>query len=186
MTCIVGLATADGRAFIGGDSCASVDDNLFMIANGKVFQKGEFIFGCAGTRRASEIIRFSFEPPPLATAAGESAEAAYMASVFADALRKLFAERGAVLKDESNGDSFGGSGIIALRGRIYFLSGNFSVTPVADGIWATGCGRNVALGSLRSTAGKTPHERIKTALECAVYYSDGVRPPFNILPPEGR
>jgi hypothetical protein len=185
MTCIVGIADK-GEVFIGADSCASVDDDLFLIENGKVFEKGPFRFGCAGERRASEIVRYSFKMAELPCCEGKPTNEdldCYMASKFADTLRLLFKDKGALCVREAV-ETFSATMLVGIHGRLYFVSGNFSVTPVLDGVWACGSGQDFALGSLRSTREYPIRRRIEMALEAAANYSDGVRPPFHILPSE--
>jgi ATP-dependent protease HslVU (ClpYQ) peptidase subunit len=181
MTCIIGLSV-DGEAFIAADSCGTVDDNLCLVGDSKIFNVGEYLIGIAGTRRPAEVIRYRLSAPAIPTDATPADLDRILATDFADALRAALRDAGALSKDADKGDIFDASGIVVVRGRVYFLAGNFSVTPVRDGIWSTGSGSAYALGSLRSTTGKASRERIETALEVAVYYSDGVRPPFHILP----
>lgn len=183
MTCIVGLATPDGKVFVGGDSCGTVGESLCMIGGGKVFEVGEFLMGVAGTRRPAEIFQYRLEvtAPPV----GPVSELdRFMATDFADAMRRAITDAGALTKDSEKGECFDATAIVAVRGRIYFAAGDFSITPVADGLWAAGSGAAYALGSLRSTEERPARERIQLALEMAVYYADGVRPPFHILPEE--
>lgn len=188
MTCIVGLATADGRAYVGGDSCATITGTNCVVADGKVFERGAFLIGSAGGRRAMDILRYRGELPEVPEMARVEELDRLLAVEFSDAVRKAFCEAGGILKDEEKGECFNGSAVVAVQGsparpsRIYFLDGNFSVAPVASGRWATGSGCDFALGSLASTAGKTARERIEAALKAAAEYAEGVRPPFRILP----
>jgi ATP-dependent protease HslVU (ClpYQ) peptidase subunit len=155
-----------------------------LIADGKVFRVGEFIIGVAGTRRPAEVLQYRLEvvAPPVGASVEDLDR--FMATTFADAMREAMKNAGALTKDEEKGECFDATAIVALRGRVYFVAGDYSVTPIADGIWATGSGAAYALGSLRSTSGKPPHERIQTALEIAAYYAEGVRPPFHTIPPD--
>jgi ATP-dependent protease HslVU (ClpYQ) peptidase subunit len=179
MTCIVGVAH-EGVTYIGGDSCASVDGDLLLISNGKVFELEAFKIGMAGERRASEIVRYSFAAPSLKEVNDADLDR-LMATEFADSLRVVFKAKGALsVSDEV--ENFSSTMIVGVRSRIYFVSANFSVTPVLDGHWSTGSGSDFALGSLHSTKEQPPRERIMSALSAAAHYADGVRPPFHIIP----
>lgn len=185
MTCIIGLS-AGGVAYVGGDSCGTVSDNLCSISGGKVFQVGAFTIGVAGARRAGEVFRYRCAlerlTPPVEN---DDALDRFMSVEFGDALREGFKAAGALLKTDENGETFNGSAIVGVGGRIYFIAGNFSANRTLYNFWATGAGESFALGSLHSTGEKAPRARIEAALEAAAELADGVRPPFTILPPEG-
>jgi ATP-dependent protease HslVU (ClpYQ) peptidase subunit len=182
MTCIVGLATSEGEAFVGGDSCGTVDDYTCILADGKVFARGEYLIGCAGSRRAAEIVRHRGTLPDIPADADADQLDRLMAVEFSDALRKAFDESGALTRSDDKGECFDGTAIVAVRGRLYFVAGNFSVTPISDGKWATGSGATFAIGSLDSTEGDDPRGRVLTALQIAAERAEGVRPPFHVLP----
>ena len=62
MTCIVGLVHKD-KVFIGGDSAASTGTSIAIRKGSKVFARGNFIFGCEGSFRMIQLLKFSLILP---------------------------------------------------------------------------------------------------------------------------
>jgi len=178
MTCIIGLAE-DDKVWIGGDSAgASNGWTVRAIASPKVFRVGPFIIGSMGSPRMSQILRYHLD---VSEQGGET-DNEYIVTVFAEAVREAFKERG-FAKIEDNREE-GGRFLVGYRGVLYKMWGDFQIGAYADGMAAGGCGEEFVLGAMKALNFLPPRERIEKALEVAAYFSGGVLPPFIVL--EGR
>jgi ATP-dependent protease HslVU (ClpYQ) peptidase subunit len=175
MTCIVGIAE-NGKVYIGGDSAGVAGLDLTVRSDEKVFRNDEFLFGFTSSFRMGQLLRFSFYPPSRAEKMGDYK---YLVTTFIDAVRSCLKTGGyATTKD---GGEHGGTFLLGYRGKLYVVDSDYQVGSAADGFASVGCGDQVAHGSLFSTIGKSPRDRIETALNAAERFSAGVRGPFTIL-----
>lgn len=179
MTAIVGMEH-EGRVYIGGDSAANQNGVVSLMADGKVFRRGEFVMGCAGTPRLTDLMRYVFEPPKPTNDVD-----AYMRVKFVPSVRECLKAAGYIGKDEDDeSDCYLGSMLIGFCGRLYEIDGRFAVVRPSDGYSAVGSGCEVALGVLFATEGVKPEERIKMALYAAEHWTTDVRGPFTVLSTE--
>ena len=175
MTCIVGIAE-NGRVYIGGDSAGVGGMDLTVRSDEKVFKNGEFLFGFTSSFRMGQLLRFSFSPPSRAEGMDDYK---YLVTTFIDAVRASLKAGGfATTRD---GSEQGGQFLLGYRGKLYAVYSDYQVGAAVDGFDAVGCGCQIANGSMFSTAGKPPKERIEIALKAAERLSAGVRGPFTIL-----
>ena len=175
MTCIVGIAE-DGKVYIGGDSAGVAGLDLTVRSDEKVFKNGEFLFGFTSSFRMGQLLRFAFGPPDRAE---KMEDYKFLVTTFTDSVRSCLKTGGyATTKD---GGEHGGTFLLGYRGKLYCVEGDYQVGSAADGFACCGCGDQVANGSMFSTVGKPPRERIEIALKAAERFSAGVRGPFTIL-----
>lgn len=175
MTCIVGIAQ-DGKVYIGGDSAGVAGLDLTVRSDEKVFQNGECLFGFTSSFRMGQLLRFAFSPPSRAE---KTDDYKYLVTTFTDEVRSCLKSGGyATTKD---GGEQGGTFLLGYRGGLYCVHGDYQVAATADGFACCGCGDQVANGSLFTSVGQPPRERIETALKAAERFSAGVRGPFTIL-----
>lgn len=175
MTCIVGIKSQNGL-WIGGDSAVSSDNLVQTIADPKVWKKGQFIIGFAGSLRVGQIIKYKMKIPPI----NDRKPTEYMVCSFIDAMRKCLKAAGAAREDkkeEEQENQF----LIGFRGRLFEIDEAYGVCEINDEFIAIGSGTEYALGSLYTTKGKQPEKRIWEALEASAYFCEGVRPPFHIV-----
>lgn len=178
MTCIVGIAE-NGKVYIGGDSAGVAGLDLTVRADEKVFKNDECLFGFTSSFRMGQILRFSFDIPSRAE---KTDDYKYLVTTFIDAVRSSLKSGGyATTKD---GGEQGGTFLLGYRGKLYTIEGDYQVAAAVDGFSSCGCGDAIARGSLFSTTGKPPIERIEIALKAAERFSAGVRGPFLILETE--
>lgn len=176
MTCVVGLKTEQG-IYIGGDSAVSTGDNLVQImADPKVWSKGQFIFGYAGTLRAGQIIKYNLKIPPV----NNREPIEYMVTAFVDSMRKTLKKAGAA-KEEHKEEEHPNQFLVGFRGHLYELDESYGVCEVADEFVAIGSGTEYALGSLHTTKGLEPDYRILKALEASAHFNNWVCPPFHTV-----
>jgi hypothetical protein len=176
MTAIAGLVSG-GKAWIGGDSAGVGGLSLSVRKDSKVFKNNEFVIGCTSSFRMIQLLQYSFTPPvPLEKVDGHR----YMVTQFIPALRACFRDGGFL--STSNGVEQGGNFLVGWRGELYSIESDFQVAQMHDKFYACGCGEDLVLGSLFTTAGTKlkPEERITKALQAAERFSAGVRGPFTI------
>lgn len=175
MTCIVGLVH-EGRVYIGGDSAGVADLNLTVRADDKVFINGDFIMGFTTSFRMGQLLRYKFKPPYHMP---NISDYEYMVTSFIDEVRNCLRDGG--YARNNHGEELGGRFLVGYKGKIYEIQDDYQVGLPLDEFTAVGCGELIAKGSLYSTRGKDPEERIKEALEASERFCAGVRAPFKIL-----
>lgn len=174
MTAIAGIIS-EGKVYLGTDGMISREDGFYSLTNvPKICVKGDFIIGCAGLLRFSQIIRHAFVPPKV-----KKDLDSYMCSSFSAAMRKCLAEH--EFKDD---DELGVELLIGTQGKLFWMGKDGSAVQSTREYAAIGSGAFYSIGSLFTTAkvlGMTPEERLIEALEAAVEHDCYVKPPFTIL-----
>lgn len=180
MTCIVGLAV-NGRVWMGGDSAGVTNMDLYTRRDTKVFNAGsqadEFVLGFTDSFRMGQLLRFGLDDvvPP------DNPELLYrwMVKDFIDAVRELLSAGG--FKKIENEVEQGGTFLVGVCGRLFYVEGNFQVGENWCHYDAIGCGGRIALGAMYATSQwADPQERVHQALMAAEEFSAGVRLPFVI------
>jgi ATP-dependent protease HslVU (ClpYQ) peptidase subunit len=175
MTCIAAVAQG-GRVWMGGDTAGVAGWDVSTRRDEKVFRIGEAVVGFTTSFRMGQLLRYRLTLPPAP--AGEEL-ARYMATEFIDAVRDCFREGGWAKKNAEQEE--GGTFLIGLRGRLFQVDSDYQVAEPADLYEAVGSGFAYAKGSLCTSAGRRPAERVRLALEAAAKHCIGVRAPFTIL-----
>lgn len=143
MTCIVGIERPDG-VMIGGDSAASNYSIMYTREDRKVFHNEGLIIGYTDSFRMGQLLRYRLEIPPHHPPDKDDFE--YLATDFIDAVRAVFTDHGFLHKEHE--EESGGEFLVAYRGRLYFVCGDFQVGRAAEPYIAIGSGGEVALGAL--------------------------------------
>jgi hypothetical protein len=173
MTAIVGLVDGDD-VYIGGDSCGIAGLSKTIRSDSKVFGNGPFIIGGTTSFRMLQLLRFKFAPPAQTI---HQDDYEYMVTSFIDAARQCFAINGFSDKDATVGGTF----LVGYKGKLYTVEADYQVGIPTLPYAACGCGTDLLLGSMFSTNGMKPEDRINLALSAASNFSAGVAEPFNIL-----
>lgn len=168
MTCIVALKH-DGVLYLGSDSQVSFGGTIFYDSEPKVFKKGSMIIGCAGNLVFGKILKYNFNIPDHSESLSDLE---YLNSVFVDSLREICRKR-EYLKVIDSRSGTSDSTLICYHGEIYRLSSDFDVTLFSGDFISIGSGGEFALGSMYSTSGVSPIDRLNTAIEAACLYDDG-------------
>jgi len=168
----------EGKVYLGGDSAASDGNTISVIKTPKVWKHGEFVFGGSGKFIPMSLLKESFEPPAFKE--GQSVDK-YMITEFLPAYRKLIQEWNYGQKAEDVGEYTGTGVLVGVRGRLFHIEVAFQTFEVMDEFDADGSGKYHAMGSLYSTAGKEPRERILEALRAAEHFMCTVKGPFTIV-----
>jgi len=175
MTCIV--AATDGRSLLfGADSAGPSGDEILVVETPKVFARGLYLIGYAGSFRLGQILRYTADLPDPPEASDLEA---FLVRELVPAVRKAVVDEGMA----NPGPRILGeqvSFLLGCRGQIWTVTADLSVireTPFA----AAGSGRLRAYGALHAlhAAGVEPvRRRLELALEAAAAYTTSVRPPW--------
>ncbi len=175
MTCIVGLEQG-GVVYMAGDSAGVSGNDITPRDDPKVFRKGTFLYGYAGSFRLGQLLRYKFDAPAHDE---HLTDHAYLATDYVDTLRSLL-DRNGLLRKREEVSSMEGLFLLGYRRHLYSVLGDFQVGQAIDDFDAIGSGFPYAVGAMAATetAGLHPIERVTRALAAASRYSTGVRGPF--------
>lgn len=180
MTCIVGWV--DGNtSWIGGDSAGVAGYDLHVRADQKVFKNGPMLFGFTTSFRMGQVLRYALEIPDHDPRIDDDK---FLVTTFVDAVRSCLKNAGFASKDKEQEQ--GGQFLVAYRGRIVMVEGDYQVAVVSDGYCAVGCGAQVAMGAMYASPHLSGRARIENALQAAERFSAGVRGPFHIISSEAQ
>lgn len=172
MTCIIGYIDKEG-VYIGGDSAAvSQEDLSYNIrSDEKVFTKGEFIFGYSTSFRMGQLLRYKLKIPAFPK--GMEVHP-YMVTLFIDAVKRCFEDNDYtdMMTEEA------GSFMVGYKGKLYVILSDYQVALPKENFAALGCGENFAMGAMYASSEKEPIKKMEIALNAAVAFSMGVKPPF--------
>lgn len=172
MTCIVGLVD-ECKVYIGADSAGVAGWQLTIRKDQKVFRNGDFLIGFTSSFRMGQLLRYSLTLPACEDANGIER---YMATTFVNAVRECLKAGGYAAKNSEREE--GGNFLVGYKGRLFSIEADYQVGESLAGYDAVGCGSDVAKGSLFATPKYGPVARVKTALEAAEQWNNGVRGPF--------
>lgn len=169
MTCIVGLVHND-KAYLGGDSLAiDSEHNAYIQKHPKVFTINEYLIGFAGIFRLGQLLQYKFHPPVM-TKKDQKDVHKFMCTAFIDSITTL-------VKPENHEVDM----IVGVKGKIFQIQDDLSIIECSANIASIGSGDKFAIGSLFSTKGQEPEDRIRTALKAAAFGNAGVSEPFHII-----
>jgi len=177
MTAIAAIS-GSGKVWIGSDS-AGVGGTLLQVRkDDKVFIKdNRFIIGCTSSFRMIQILKWSLNIKEQKT---NISDEEFMMTIFIDTIRKAFKDKG--FSKITDNEETGGDFLVGYKGNIFEVCSDFQVAMYDANYAAVGCGGQLCLGSMFSTAELTmdPEKRIRLALTAAEAFSSGVRGPFNV------
>jgi len=172
-TCIVGLIE-NGIIYMGADSAGVSYPDIRIRKDRKLFRKDNLLIGFTTSFRMGQILRYSFIPPKYDFCIDPFE---YISTLFTDLVRDSLKKGGFASKDKEV--ETGGCFLVGFEKRLFCIHNDYQVSEYLEENYdAVGCGENYALGSLYSTKGKDPMERIKIALEAAGHFSAAIRGPF--------
>ena len=172
MSCVIGLVHKK-RVYLASDGVASTEDgDTRPIDAIKLFRKGNYLFGFAGSIRTGQIIQHGdFDIPKSIWG-------------WPDAIREQITEKGAIITGECQGELQSSNFLIGFKqGLLYEMLADFQMNQVNEtGYTAIGAGSTVALGSLYTTADLdwSPEDRLYKALNAATQFVRSCGPPFKI------
>lgn len=182
MTTIVGLVHA-GRIYMGGDSCVTEGDSIWLQGQPKVFALGPVLVGIFGSGSFESAMRsITWQRPPD----GEG----WLRDELPARVREVVEAQ--VPEDGSDADTrprHESGAMIGYRGKLWYLEASGALCPYA-GTWAAaGSGADPARAVLRYTASRTvrkalaltPRDRLAAALEAAEALTANTRRPFKYV-----
>ncbi len=178
MTCIVGY-TKNEEVYIGGDSAGVAGLNITPRKDAKVFRNGKFIMGYTSSFRMGQLLRFKLK---VKAQIQKQTDYEYMCTTFIDAVRKCLIDGGYTTIDKNEEKI--GVFLVGYKGKLYAIEGDCQVAESFYNFESVGCGSVYAKGALNileESKFNTPEKIITKALETAVKFSGGVRPPFVIM-----
>lgn len=179
MTCIIGLIK-NKKVYLGGDSAGVGGNDVTIRKDTKVFKTGKFIIGYTSSFRMGQLLRFKLK---VNNQKRGISDYEYMCTEFIDAVRNCLKDGGYARIDDNQVAI--GTFLVGYKNRLYKIEEDLQVGESYENFNSVGCGEDYAKGALniltKSSKKRTPEQIITIALETAVKFSSGVRPPFNIL-----
>ena len=176
MTCIIGYI--EGKTVhMGGDSCLSWGYYNEGIGNSaKVYRKGEYLIGFAGSCAEGDLMECCFDPPQL-----KGAVKRFMLETFARSYKQFLAEHGRLLEKDGL-QSMDVEALIGVRGRLFWMDGIGGMNELKSPYQSIGCGADFALGAMEVLHGQdlTPKQKILAALKASAKHCSGVAAPFHV------
>jgi ATP-dependent protease HslVU (ClpYQ) peptidase subunit len=187
MTCVIGLRE-NGKVYIGADSAASRNWEIYDASTKKVFcrqsgadsKDGIYLFGCAGSYRMVQLLRYKLEIP-ICNFRNDRYIMQYMANDFIEAVRSCLKE-GGLSQVDNNVESFF-EFLVGFRERLFVVRSDFAVLEHYTPYIAIGSGHRYAMGAMAALKNSIvdPVERITRALEISGEHCNGVRAPFVVV-----
>lgn len=175
MTCIVGLESK-GSVWMGADSIGISGMEIRTRSDTKVFKNEDYLFGCCGSFRMINLLKYDFLPPQNDYNINTHE---FVSTVVVDEVRRCFRDGG--LLKTTEGVEVGGTFLLGYEGTLFYIDEDFQTGTFYDGYASIGCGSQYALGVLYALKSAAPKRRIHKALETAEKFSAAVREPFIIL-----
>lgn len=172
-------AVADGSGVVmGGDSAASNEEGDRTLRTPKVFERRGLLFGSSGEMRIGQLLQHVHDVP---TAAPGQDVVQFVVRDLCGGLRAFLREDAEEMLPSPDDDGEMWQLLVGTQGRVFRICSHLSVSESVTGYDAIGAAAPQSLGSLASTEGSPPEERVKTALMAAERHHGGVAGPFTIL-----
>jgi hypothetical protein len=177
MTVLVGI-THNGVTWIGADGAASTGYFVSTMVEPKVWEQGAFLIAGTGALRELQIIQHRVTLP---TFNEDSDLLRYLVVDFANVVRQARKDSGFEEK-HANGTEASPGLLIGYAGRLFDMDSGYAVSEHKN-FAVHGCGRDLAYGSLHTSAKiwTSPRKRIEAALNAACSVNAYCKPPFTIL-----
>lgn len=176
MTAVVGLVH-EGRTHLAGDSAATAGYSTSLRAQPKVFRKGSYLLGVAGSVRVLDVVRHCLLLPEP----DEKDLDRFMVTTFIDSLRETLKEAGVSTRTSEAEYTNNSYLLVGVQGRLFEIASDYQVHEPLDGYAAIGAGYEPALGVLYALPKAPPARRLRTAMEAAERYNATVRAPFAFI-----
>lgn len=184
MTCLIGVEH-EGVVYMGADSITLNGWSKDVIAQRKIFKRGNLMFAFGGNPRMAQIIQYLAHLPPhlapVSPTLQDDEEQLVMHVI--EPIRKALKEYGYTSTD--NGQEQGASFLVGFNGKIWEVHNAFQVCRSSRKMCAMGVGGDHALGALWATLSQFETwtetaitEAMKHALATAGVLCSGVAGPF--------
>ena len=161
----------DGWAVVGCDSRSSDDSGRPMVmATHKIINNNNVLIAGSGAGRGSNIMQFGWKAPRPTAAEAEDLDG-FITKKFIPEMRKAFIDAGYDMKEDGDAAEHDSQFLVLVRGVIYPIFEDYSWDRDARGIYYSGSGGDVALGSfvtmLSNIDANNPHE-VEDAIKLAI------------------
>jgi len=149
MTTLIGFQ-GDGWAVLGCDSRSSDESGRPMVmATEKIIENNGVLIAGSGAGRGSNILQFGWKAPKPTAADAQDLDG-FVSKKFIPEMRKAFVDAGYDMKEDGDAAAHDSQFLICLRGTIYPVFEDYSWDRDVRGIYYSGSGSDVALGSFIS------------------------------------
>ena len=179
MTCIVAIEDEED-VYIGADKISSDGHIQTVDSQSKLFQKDEFIIGCAGSWRAKQILEKQWNPPERLSK--HETDRDYLIAEIVPSIMEIYEDQ--YYGKEEDGQKEKRSAImVGYNGCAYMVQRDYAVLRNTDGFAALGSGDSFALGALEANKGSsfTPEKKLKEAVEAASRFCTTVGGGFDVI-----
>lgn len=171
MSCVIGLKQKK-TVWLACDGVASTEDGeIRPIVAIKLFKKGPYLMGFAGSIRTGQIIQYGKFTIPKSIWG------------WPDIIREQITEKGAMGQGEDQVQMQGCNFIIGHGSNLYEILSDFQINEIDHrGYTAIGAGSTIAMGSLFTSTGfsMTAEERLRMALHAATEFVGSCGPPYKV------
>lgn len=183
MTTLVAIQ-GDNWAVVGADRRSTDSSGTAVVmATSKIVENNGYLIAGAGSVRGCNILQYGFKPPkPVGDLD------VFMTKKFIPAMRKTFLEAGYDIKQDSAAAEHDSEFIVAVRGKVYLISDDYSWERSMSGFYTAGSGGHFALGALEALRDEFTEGTIhgaKSQIEEALTISCKLDPfssyPFDII-----
>ena len=161
----------EGWAVVGCDSRSSDESGRPMVmATHKIINNNGVLIAGSGAGRGSNIMQFGWKALKPTAADAQDLDI-FVSQKFIPAMRKAFVDAGYDMKEDGDAAAHDSSFLIIIRGTIYPIFEDYSWDRDARGIYYSGSGGDVALGSfirLLESIDKSDPEDIEVAIRAAI------------------
>ena len=161
----------NGKVTIGADSQCTKGGTRRSLSNPnnykiwKVLDSENCLLGHVGLVREANVIRVARDLVPEMTRIKDKVDFSFVVKRLVPTMFEELEEY-RVIKKGDNPPEFDSSFLFAYKDKLFYISGNGTVIEIDD-YCAIGSGECEAIGSLLSTEGETPEERIKKAIKAS-------------------
>jgi ATP-dependent protease HslVU (ClpYQ) peptidase subunit len=176
MTTVVAIQTHNGVEMIADSQINANGKPYFHPDMVKIVERNKYLIGIAGRVIALQAIQNNWNPPAL-TATYKDSLYKFVITKIVPSL-KMFIEDSKIFtdKEKEEGELF--SVLIAIKGELFEIDEDYSVSRREDGIYAIGSGSDYALGALMACAD------IQSAMHIAASLDVNTHAPFITLQQE--
>jgi ATP-dependent protease HslVU (ClpYQ) peptidase subunit len=163
MTTVIAIQHDHGVEMIADSQINSTGKPYFHEDMVKIVERNKFLIGVAGRVVALQAIQNSWNPPALS--------ANYKGSIYNFVITKIvpslkmFIDESKMFSDKEKEDGELFSILLAIKGEVFEIDEDYSVSRRADGIYAIGSGSDFALGALMAGAESIDAMQIAASLD---------------------
>lgn len=154
---------ADSQCTKGGTRRSLSNPNNYKIW--KVLDSENCLLGHVGLVREANVIRVARDLVPEMAQLKDKVDFSFVVKRLVPTMFEELEEY-RVIKKGDNPPEFDSSFLFAYKDKLFYISGNGTVIEIDD-YCAIGSGECEAIGSLLSTEGESPEERIKKAIKAS-------------------